>query len=262
MISQLVSPTLNISSDSSFVVPGLQPTAYKVYAVIPATRVYHAAFVNSKQQSALNWTCSGLYGRLMFGKDQGSTEQAYWFRLLDDSGKTIWMFKIPEQSFEYRVDKPFFHVFRGSSREFGFLCFDDEEAASFAREVTGRTMFRPQSAQPVSAVATEPRSLRSRLTSSPLGRMISLPTANSFVHVAHVGRTQKIPSPAAKVEPENEGAWTLVAPDDFIEQHNIANKFMNTPKTAVPVPLEVQGQGKTLKPQRVRRKPSPNVPVS
>lgn len=119
MISQLVSPTTKISPETPFVVPGLQPSTYKVYAVIPA-RVYHAAF-GSKQSD--NWTYSGLHGQLVFGKDRGPLDgQAYWFRLLDDAGKTIWIFKIPEISFEYRIDKPFFHVFRGCVRILFYRC--------------------------------------------------------------------------------------------------------------------------------------------
>jgi hypothetical protein len=42
--------------------------------------------------------------------------------LLDDAGKTIWIFKIPEISFEYRIDKPFFHVFRGCVRILFYRC--------------------------------------------------------------------------------------------------------------------------------------------
>ncbi|KAF7342049.1 Wiskott-Aldrich syndrome 1 [Mycena venus] len=240
MISQLVSPTTNTSSDTSFVVPGLHPSTYKVYAVIPA-RVYHAAF--GAKQSELNWTYSGLHGRLMFGKDRGSVDQAHWFRLLDDAGKTIWIFKIPELSFDYCIDKPFFHVFRGCSRKFGFLYSDDTEAAGFAKKVIGRTMVRPPTEHLLAVMAAElPRSIRSRLTSSTIGRlspaMISAPTANSFVHVAHVG-AKKLP-PLADLEPDNEGTWTMVVaeiPDDgvspaavqVLEQQDIADAYMKAP---------------------------------
>ncbi|KAJ7701830.1 hypothetical protein B0H17DRAFT_846321, partial [Mycena rosella] len=170
------------------------PSTYKVYASIGA-RVYHAAFASKQSE----WIYSGLRGSLMFGKDRAAVEaQGYWFRLLDDAGKTIWIFKIPEISFEYRIDKPFFHVFRGCSRKFGFLYSDDSEAAGFAKKVIGRTMARACS----------------RLASSAMGRLsptiISAPTANSFVHVAHVGAKKA----ATMVDvDEGEPSWTMVLPE-------------------------------------------------
>ncbi|KAJ7326279.1 hypothetical protein DFH08DRAFT_336208 [Mycena albidolilacea] len=267
MISQLVSPTTNVDSDASFSVPGLHPSTYNVYAVIPA-RVYHAAF--GSKQSELDWTYSGLHGRLMFGKDRGSVDQAYWFRLLDDAGKTIWIFKIPELSFDYRIHLPFFHTFRGSSRKFGFLYYDDIEAASFAKKVIGRAMPRSSTDNfHLAAMAYElPRSIRNRLTSSfasSTGRlspaMISTPTANSFAHVAHVGAKKMLP--LAGLEADNEGTWTLVAtenPDDgvatLLEQHNVANEYLK----ASPV-IKVEDNSHIPKPRRIRRKPSPKVPV-
>ncbi|KAF8178087.1 hypothetical protein K438DRAFT_1844535 [Mycena galopus ATCC 62051] len=261
MMSQLVSPTTNISSDTPFVVPGLQPSTHNVYAVI-AARVYHAAF--GSKQSELNWTYSGLQGRLFFGKDRGSVDQAYWFRLLDDGGKTIWIFKISELSFDYCIDKPFFHVFRGSSRKFGLLYYDDNEAAGFAKKVIGRTMSRPPTENCLAAMAVElPRSLRSRLISSTRGRrspaMISAPTTNSFVHVAHVG-AKRVP-PLVELEADNEATWTMVMaeiPDDgvtLLEQHKIADDYMKTP------PAMKVKDNQNPKPRKVRRKPSPPVPV-
>ncbi|KAF7366461.1 Wiskott-Aldrich syndrome 1 [Mycena sanguinolenta] len=261
MISQLVSPTTNISSDAAIVIPGLQPNAYKVYAAVPA-RVYHAAF--GSKQSELNWTYSGLHGRLMFGKDRGAVDQGHWFRLLDDAGKTVWIFKIPELSFDYCIDKPFFHVFRGSSRKFGLLYYDDDEAASFAKKVIGRTMHRPQTENHLMAMAAEvPRSFRSRLASATIGRLspaiISSPTTNSFVHIAHVG-AKKVP-PLVEREINNESTWTMVVaevPDDstaLLEQHNVADECMKMPPT-----IKVE-DGEHPKPRKVRRKPSPKIPV-
>ncbi|KAJ6511439.1 hypothetical protein C8R47DRAFT_963998 [Mycena vitilis] len=244
MISQLVSSTTKIGTDTSFLVPGLQPSTYKVYAVIQA-RVYHAAFGSKQGES---WTYSGLHGKLMFGKERGSVDaQGYWFRLLDDAGKTIWIFKIPEMSFEYRIDKPFFHIFRGSSRKFGFLYYEDNEAATFAKKVIGRTTpgTRPPAENSLAAMATElPRSIRSRLASSTKGRlspaMISAPTANSFVHVAHVVGAKK-GAPFVEAENEAEPSWTMIVaeiPDDALspalhEQHDIANEYMKTPPITV-----------------------------
>ncbi|KAJ7135457.1 hypothetical protein C8R43DRAFT_618791 [Mycena crocata] len=260
MISQLVSPTNRIGQDKSFIVPGLHPSTYKVYAVISA-RVYHAAF-GSKQHE---WIYSGLNGSLMFGKERGAIDvQTFWFRLLDDAGKTIWIFKIPEISFVFTIDKPFFHVFRGSSRKFGFLYMDDNEAAGFAKKVIGRTMKPRQFENPLAAMAAElPRSIRSRLASSAMGRLsptiISAPTANSFVHVAHVGAGKG--EPAAETD-EVEPSWTMVlaeshagglSPGTMLEQHDIAEEYMK----GRPPPRAVGDDKPKLNPQKVRRKPSP-----
>ncbi|KAJ7093930.1 hypothetical protein B0H15DRAFT_798983 [Mycena belliarum] len=121
MLPQPISPTAKINQDKSFTVPGLHPSTYKVYGVIPA-RVYHAAF-GSKQSE---WIYTGLSGSLVLGKDRGVVDgQGYWFRLLDDTGKTIWIFKMPATGFDYHVDKPFFHIFRGCAgrcRAHPFVC--------------------------------------------------------------------------------------------------------------------------------------------
>ncbi|KAJ6591187.1 hypothetical protein DFH09DRAFT_1306813 [Mycena vulgaris] len=263
MISQLVSPSTKINQDKTFVVPGLHPSTYKVYAVIPA-RVYHAAFGSKQSQ----WIYSGLNGSLMFGKERGSMEsQGYWFRLLDGAGKTIWIFKIPEISFEYLEDKPFFHIFRGCSRKFGFLFNDDNEAAGFAKKVIGRTMPRHSAESSLTAMAAElPRSIRNRLASSAMGRLspaiISGPTANSFVHVAHVGAKKVAPMVEAD---EGEPSWTMVLaelPDGglssatILEQHDIAEEYMKRPS-----PAEAKDSNQLLKPQKVQRKPSPKISV-
>lgn len=264
MLPQPISPTAKINQDKSFTVPGLHPSTYKVYGVIPA-RVYHAAF-GSKQSE---WIYTGLSGSLVLGKDRGVVDgQGYWFRLLDDTGKTIWIFKMPATGFDYHVDKPFFHIFRGCSRKFGFLYSDDIEAAGFAKKVIGRAMPRAPVESPLSASlrTTEiPRTIRSRLASSTMGRLsptiISSPTKNSFVHVAHVGakKTTATPDPD-----DGELSWTMVLaelPDSgvsaatILEQHDIAEEYMKRP----PTPMNDSKQN--LKPHKVRRKPSPKVLV-
>ncbi|KAJ7757104.1 hypothetical protein B0H16DRAFT_678633 [Mycena metata] len=266
MISQLVSPTAKTTTETVIAVPGLPPSTYKVYAAIPA-RVYHASFATKQSE----WIFSGLAGTLVFGRDRGPIDaQAYWFRLLDDNGKTIWIFKIPETSFEYRIDKPFFHVFRGSSRKFGFLYNDDNEAAGFAKKVLGRTTPRHSAESSLVAMAAElPRSIRSRLTSSAMGRlspaMISAPTTNSFLHVAHVG-TKKTSAPF--VEPDSnelgDPSWTMILADEggrratIFEQHDIADEYMR--KGPHPITAEDNKQN-LIKPRKVRRKPSPKVPL-
>jgi len=109
----------------------------------------------------------------------------YWFRLLDaDSRKPVWMFRIPA-GFSYQLDRPFFHVFQGRSRRFGFLFEDDDEATAFARKVTSQT--QPPRKHRTLSLSRKRSNLNqgSRRTVSPT--MISAPTLHSFVHVAHVG---------------------------------------------------------------------------
>ncbi|KAG5340225.1 hypothetical protein C0989_002457 [Termitomyces sp. Mn162] len=148
----------------------------------------------------------------------------HWFRLLDaTSGKPVWLFKIPI-GFVYELDRPFFHAFQGKvrnsppqlekmvvktnsqSRRFGFLFDDDDEASILAKKVVAQTcpprapydrLSTNASALTILSLgAPKNRSLsfylRSKSTSDS-GRssiqpsMVSLPTPNSFVHVAHVG---------------------------------------------------------------------------
>lgn len=87
-------------------------------------RIYQAPF-GAREDS---WSYTGLNGMLVFGRDRvvmhadkplgagpgTSFERRYWLRLVDTApGKgVIWMHPIPTE-FQYRLDKPFFHVFQG-----------------------------------------------------------------------------------------------------------------------------------------------------
>ncbi|KAF7329947.1 CRIB domain-containing protein [Mycena kentingensis (nom. inval.)] len=202
---------------------------YQTCAPVLNARLYHSAKA-APELKENEWVYSGLRGVLVFGRDgqgRGAEED------VAPAGRTIWMFKIPMEAaaaastngkggaggFEYTVDKPFFHVFTGASRKFGFLFVGedaDREAAHFAGCVVGnvksaQTRFvngRPTSPSlphinPFGAFTSAvefrlPRSLRSRLgtrTSVKSGRRdsaafnltISAPRVDSFVHVAHVG---------------------------------------------------------------------------
>jgi hypothetical protein len=98
-------------------VSGLEQVPYTVLAVAGA-RVYHTK-LNVKDSQ---WVYSHWKGTLTFGRDidtpysiaQGVSEaEKHWFRLADDeTGRTVWMFKFPE-NFQYVEDRPFFHVFQG-----------------------------------------------------------------------------------------------------------------------------------------------------
>lgn len=66
----------------------------------------------------------------------------WWFQLVDDeTDKVVWKFKLPLSpgyKFNYEFDRPFFHVFQGSSRKYGFLFADDRESEVFSSEVITR----------------------------------------------------------------------------------------------------------------------------
>ncbi|KAG5723887.1 Wiskott-Aldrich syndrome like protein [Termitomyces sp. T112] len=196
MMSQLMSapypPVLELRP--STVVSGLAPDSYTIIAVANA-RIYHANLGTKTPE----WCYSRMRGILVFGRDcepgdrpgQRSSVPSeagnHWFRLLDaTSGKPVWLFKIPI-GFVYELDRPFFHAFQGKSRRFGFLFDDDDEASILAKKVVAQTC--PPRAPKNRSLSFY---LRSKSTSDS-GRssiqpsMVSLPTPNSFVHVAHVG---------------------------------------------------------------------------
>lgn len=100
--------------------PGLEQNPYTVLATAGA-RVYHTKLTAEDSQ----WTYSHWKGSLSFCRDidtpssisKGVSEtEKHWFRLADDeTGRTVWVFKFPE-NLEYTVDRPFFHVFQGRVR--------------------------------------------------------------------------------------------------------------------------------------------------
>ena len=103
--------------ETNGVVSGLEQKPYAIIAVAGA-RVYHTKLQEKDHQ----WNYSRWKGILTLGRDldtpdsiaQGTSEaEKHWFRLADvESGRTVWMFKFPE-NFEYELDRPFFHVFQG-----------------------------------------------------------------------------------------------------------------------------------------------------
>ncbi|KAI0795506.1 hypothetical protein C8Q75DRAFT_454004 [Abortiporus biennis] len=191
------------------------PADAKVFATIPA-KVYHAPFGGNAE----SWTYSGLHGTLVFGRDRvtlhpekktssgpgGIIEQRYWFRLLDlSNGKgLVWMHQVPDR-FEYRVDKPFFHVFEGKTRMFGFRFEEDIDAAKFLKKVTTH-LPKPAPSSPFPKLKrsdTSTSSLKKRILPS----MISSPNPETFVHLAHVGfdRNGRI-----EVSDDIEPGWTMM----------------------------------------------------
>jgi hypothetical protein len=103
---------------------------HKVFAAASG-RVYHKQFADAD----CDWSYSGHKGVVMFGKGRNDADNrlsaasvvhgsvdpdGYWFRLTD-GGRTTWRFPVPVM-FDYKVDKPFFHIFSGSVSRNSFTC--------------------------------------------------------------------------------------------------------------------------------------------
>ncbi|KAI0325733.1 hypothetical protein GY45DRAFT_1374535 [Cubamyces sp. BRFM 1775] len=189
------SPATTVSSLSSMIedtkrhVMSYLPPESKVLCLASA-RIYHSPF----GARADTWTSTGLRGMLVFGRDRTtgiSVEHDYWFRLVDvDSGKgIIWFHQIPSD-IDYHADKPFFHVFSGCSRMFGFRFDEDSDAEEFMKRVTSRIQItaprspKPRTTKPTASAAQQtPTGSPRRVSPS----MISAPAPGTFMHVAHIG---------------------------------------------------------------------------
>jgi len=173
--------------ETNGIASGLEQKPYTIIAVAGA-RVYHTKLQEKDHQ----WNYSRWKGMLTLGRDldtpenlaQGTSEaEKHWFRLADiESGRTVWMFKFPE-NFEYELDRPFFHVFQGRTRRYGFLFNDDDEAALFGKKVMNQ-LYGTES--PKKTHRQKHRSSKSSISSISRS-MISSPAPDSFRHVAHVG---------------------------------------------------------------------------
>ncbi|KAF8153139.1 hypothetical protein B0H34DRAFT_663322 [Crassisporium funariophilum] len=165
-------------------VSGLEQNPFTVLAIAGA-RVYHTKLDDKDGQ----WNYSQWKGTLTFGRDvdtpqniaQGTSDsEKHWFRLADnETGRTVWIFKFPEQ-LEYELDRPFFHVFQGRTRRYGFLFNDDDEASLFGKKVANQIYGGRK------YHGLHPMTSKS-VTGSISRAMISSPAPNSFKHVAHVG---------------------------------------------------------------------------
>lgn len=188
----MISQVIHAQRPAVFVA-GLLPDSYTVLAAASA-RVYHAQLSPKNAE----WCYSRLRGTLVLGKDTAQVEdplrgphnhdnttteaEDHWFRLLDtESGKAVWMFRF-YTGFSYQLDRPFFHVFQGRSRRFGFLFEDDDEATAFAEKVASEAC-SPRKHRSLSL--SRGTNQGSRRAISP--EMVSAPAPHSFVHVAHMG---------------------------------------------------------------------------
>ncbi|TFY65768.1 hypothetical protein EVG20_g5322 [Dentipellis fragilis] len=172
----------------------LPPNSNKIIAAGPA-RIYHATFGAADS----DWSFSGLRGILVFGCDArvpvhrtnaapyGAT---YWFRLVDmRRGKVVWVHQV-QDVIEYEAEKPFFHVFCGKSRKFGFRFEEDDDAVIFLQEVTQRIVDIPVQRSPSKKSGPKPQRVKSQRKTIDRS-MISSPVPESFRHVAHMGVDEK-----------------------------------------------------------------------
>ncbi|KAH8097117.1 hypothetical protein BXZ70DRAFT_312664 [Cristinia sonorae] len=204
------SSSSSVSTNLKESITSLLPTDAKIIATASA-RVYHAPFGSGPE----GWTFSGLRGILVFGRDRTivhpdsklgigpgtSLQQNYWFRLLDvDNAKgLVWMHQIPDH-LDYRLDKPFFHVFAGKTRQFGFRFEEDVEANKFHRKVIARIPSATASARKTKlAEVASPKRL--------LSSMISRPAPGTFVHVSHVGVDE---NGVIEVSEDVEPGWSMM----------------------------------------------------
>jgi len=260
--------TKSIATDFKRVITSHLPADAKVLATVNA-KVYHAPFGGGGD----SWTYSGLRGTLVFGRDRitvhadkklgTSLEQRYWFRLLDlDGGKgLVWMHQIPEK-FSYRLDKPFFHVFDGKTRMFGFRFEEDEDASKFFKKVMSHLPAN-DSASTQKLPDVSPTPPKRRISRS----MISAPSPGTFKHVGHVGfdRDGRI-----EVSDDIEPGWTMMLGElkGYGVSETVVNKdrdfvdgFLAGFKARVPKPTKVN-LGVNFASERssktIRRKPVVN----
>lgn len=121
------SPTMQNYFASSINLDKVEPANNAVAEFETNTHTIHAVASARLYHTQLNvknceWSYSRLKGTLSFGRDwssKGASQsgaqdaEKYWFSLVDkDTGRTVWMFKIP-LGLDYQVDRPFFHVFQG-----------------------------------------------------------------------------------------------------------------------------------------------------
>ncbi|KAI0319340.1 hypothetical protein OF83DRAFT_1055149 [Amylostereum chailletii] len=183
--------TFALSRDDHYRLLTILPTATnKIITAAPA-RIYHAAFGAPEQE----WSYTGLKGVVVFGYDnhvpmntfdRNTYVTSYWFRLVDlRKGTIVWAHEVRE-IIEYEAEKPFFHVFGGKSRKFGFRFDEDEDAAIFLQEVTERIVEIP--IQKPTPKKSSKSIFSSRGQRHPIKlSTISSPVPDSFVHVAHMG---------------------------------------------------------------------------
>ncbi|KAF9269460.1 hypothetical protein L218DRAFT_850339 [Marasmius fiardii PR-910] len=213
----------------------------RIPLVEASAKIYHAKFGVEPPE----WQYFHQRGKVIFGRDEecpretgsdGSRSsvslsdrpigimdaECYWFRLLDpNSGKVNWLFPVPE-NLTYSMDKPFFHMFNGRSRLWGFLFEDDAEGNAFG-EIVRRHLPTPTGTP--SLRSKERSASVSERTSKVTTAMISLPRSSSFAHLAHIGINDN-----GEVEGSDgvDPSWSRVVSES---QVNTGNRYTVTKDT-------------------------------
>ncbi|KAI0342423.1 hypothetical protein BDW22DRAFT_1429263 [Trametopsis cervina] len=197
MLSRSSTSSSSLLSDrSKRSIQSLLPVDSKILGTASA-KVYHLPFGGRAE----NWSYSGLAGTLVFGRSittahadrkigsgqAPNVDQGFWFRLIDPVKGLVWMFEIPS-SFDYVFDKPFFHMFSGKTRMFGFRFDDDDEAANFLRDISTYIHLKATPSPKKTKRFEQLASMTRRFTPG----MVSSPTASTFVHIGHVAFHLKV----------------------------------------------------------------------
>jgi len=190
-------------------------------------QIYHAPFNSA---SSNEWKPLDLKGAIIFGRDSRTEpddssshsddsdapqDDDLWFRLVELEGKkgprVVWRQPVSVISSDYKMLVPFFHVFSGNSRMFGFRFDDDDEASRFHETVMIRTKERPliKSGTPARSWSKNPR----RSSTLPIGNLsfpslrITNPDPASFKHTAHLGLDER---GNILVEGEVDKEWAIM----------------------------------------------------
>jgi len=191
------------------------PTSTTHIFAMARGQIYHAPF-NAATSS--EWKPLDLRGAIIFGRDSRQQDDSpssqysedsfeahdddLWFRLVELEGKkgprVVWRQPVSVASSDYRMLVPFFHVFSGNSRMFGFRLEDDEEASRFYETVMIRTKERPLiKPNPLSRSWSKNIQRQRTTTAKSTGirtfppTKITNPEPGSFKHRAHLGLDER-----------------------------------------------------------------------
>jgi len=187
------------------------PTSSTHIFAMARGQIYHAPF---NAANSGEWKPLDLRGAIIFGRDStiqeeddssfsqqsddsfdGAHDDDLWFRLVELEGKkgprVVWRQPVSVISSDYKMLVPFFHVFSGNSRMFGFRFEEDDEASRFYETVMIRTKERPL-IKPNPLSRSWSRNVQRRRSALPAGSLkfptkITNPDPGSFKHCAHLG---------------------------------------------------------------------------
>ncbi|KAE9406562.1 hypothetical protein BT96DRAFT_875535 [Gymnopus androsaceus JB14] len=245
--------TTRESSCSSIVHPtmvSLSPSSKTLTQV--TAKVYHAKFGGVGE----DWQYFNQRGTVVFGQDQipeeqdttvqskpaveadgvavipepkGDSDAHYWFRLRDESsGRIVWMFQVPEDCV-YRIDKPFFHVFNGKSRMWGFLFDNDQDGAAFGQVVQAHLPTSLNNSQQLKLYSSFGSSKRDPSVRSKKSTKSKISRTNTNLNSSNAS-TPTIISITATVS-ENRPPQQQQQQQQFVKLKGITPSMISLPKT-------------------------------